>query len=88
MTVGRQLERRRQTGELTDPPIFRDAIGTPGLDHRMEYFDPKTRPHSIFLDEEAKEGAEETEPLYGFTYLPRKFKIGIGTPADNRSSVC
>ncbi len=23
------------------------------LDHRMEYFDPKTRPHSIFFDEDA-----------------------------------
>jgi len=23
------------------------------LDHRMEFFDPKTRPHSIFLDEQA-----------------------------------
>ncbi|MBS0222890.1 MAG: iron-containing alcohol dehydrogenase [Proteobacteria bacterium] len=29
------------------------ALKNPNLDHRMEYFDPKTRPHSIFLDEEA-----------------------------------
>jgi alcohol dehydrogenase class IV len=29
------------------------ALKNPDLDHRMEYFDPKTRPHSIFLDEEA-----------------------------------
>lgn len=28
------------------------ALKNPDLDHRMEYFDPKTRPHSIFLDEE------------------------------------
>ena len=26
---------------------------------------------------------EESEPLYGKTYLPRKFKIGIGIPEDN-----
>ncbi len=29
------------------------ALKNPDLDQRMEYFDPKTRPHSIFLDEEA-----------------------------------
>ena len=29
------------------------ALKNPDLDQRMEYFDPKTRPHSIFIDEEA-----------------------------------
>jgi alcohol dehydrogenase class IV len=29
------------------------ALKNPDLDHRMEYFDPKTRAHSIFLDEQA-----------------------------------
>ncbi len=29
------------------------ALKNPDLDHRMEYFDPKTRPHSIFFDEDA-----------------------------------
>jgi len=29
------------------------ALKNPDLDHRMEYFDPKTRPHSIFIDEGA-----------------------------------
>ena len=40
---------------------------------------PKTRSYyEIFLDEQAKDGAgEEEESLYGSTYLPRKFKIGI-----------
>jgi alcohol dehydrogenase class IV len=28
-------------------------LKNPDLDHRMEYFDPKTRPQAIFLDEEA-----------------------------------
>jgi alcohol dehydrogenase class IV len=27
------------------------GLKNPDLDHRMEYFDPKTRPHSVFLDE-------------------------------------
>ena len=29
------------------------GLKNPDLDQRMEYFDPKTRPHSIFFDEEA-----------------------------------
>jgi alcohol dehydrogenase class IV len=29
------------------------ALRNPDLDHRMEYFDPKTRPQAIFLDEDA-----------------------------------
>ena len=41
----------------TTPNSAMNRAGTglknPDLDHRMEYFDPKTRPHSIFLDEHA-----------------------------------
>lgn len=29
------------------------GLKNPDLDHRMEYFDPKTRPQAIFLDEDA-----------------------------------
>jgi alcohol dehydrogenase class IV len=29
------------------------GLKNPDLDHRMEYFDPKTRPQAIFLDDEA-----------------------------------
>jgi alcohol dehydrogenase class IV len=29
------------------------GLKNPDLDHRMEYFDPKTRPHSIFFDNQA-----------------------------------
>jgi len=42
--------------------------------------------HEIFLDEEGS-GGEEVEPLYGETYLPRKFKIGIASPDDNSIDV-
>lgn len=39
----------------TTPTSAMNRAGTglknPDLEHRMEYFDPKTRPHSIFLDE-------------------------------------
>ncbi len=53
---------------------------------------PKTRAYyQIFLDEApdaaAQAGQAEEEPLYGPTYLPRKFKIGITHAADNTIDV-
>ena len=40
------------------------------------------RPHSSPLP--AGEGArQDIEPIYGPTYLPRKFKVAIGLPGDN-----
>jgi sulfite reductase (NADPH) hemoprotein beta-component len=46
---------------------------------------PKTRAyHEIFLDEELVAGGEpESEPMYGATYLPRKFKVGFALPPSN-----
>jgi sulfite reductase (NADPH) hemoprotein beta-component len=46
---------------------------------------PQTRAyHEIWLDEKlVAESREETEPLYGDRYLPRKFKIGIIIPPNN-----
>ncbi|HEU0000332.1 MAG TPA: NADPH-dependent assimilatory sulfite reductase hemoprotein subunit [Ktedonobacteraceae bacterium] len=35
----------------------------------------------VKLDEPPRE--DETEPIYGATYLPRKFKIGVAAPGDN-----
>ncbi len=52
-----------------------------------EHLKPKTRAyHEIWLDGEklAGETAQaEDEPLYGPTYLPRKFKIGVAIPPLN-----
>ena len=41
--------------------------------------------HEIWLDEEKVVDTigEEVEPIYGATYLPRKFKIGIAVPPMN-----
>lgn len=40
--------------------------------------------HEIWVDGEVVAGgAPESEPLYGDTYLPRKFKIAVGFPEDN-----
>ena len=50
-----------------------------------EYALPKTRAyHEIWLDEELVAGGEpESEPMYGATYLPRKFKTGFALPPSN-----
>ncbi len=42
--------------------------------------------YEIFLDEAAS-GAPEEEPIYGPTFLPRKFKIALAHPADNTVDV-
>lgn len=48
-----------------------------------EHLEPQTRAyHEIWLDGE-KVAGDEHEPLYGPTYLPRKFKIGLATPPLN-----
>jgi sulfite reductase (NADPH) hemoprotein beta-component len=46
---------------------------------------PRTRAyHEIWLDEELVAGGEpEAEPMYGATYLPRKFKTGFALPPSN-----
>jgi len=50
-----------------------------------EFALPKTRAyHEIWLDDELVAGGEpEEEPLYGPTYLPRKFKVGFAVPPSN-----
>ncbi len=49
------------------------------------YAMPKSRAyHEIYLDEELVAGGEpEIEPMYGPTYLPRKFKTGFALPPTN-----
>jgi sulfite reductase (ferredoxin) len=48
---------------------------------------PRSRAyHEIWLDGEkldAAEGSADPEPIYGPTYLPRKFKIAVAYPGDN-----
>lgn len=48
-----------------------------------EHLLPKTRAYyELWLDEEKVAGGEE-EPLYGATYLPRKFKAAVAVPPEN-----
>ncbi len=45
---------------------------------------PRTRAyHEIWLDGEKVAGGEQAEPIYGKTYLPRKFKAAIVVPPQN-----
>jgi sulfite reductase (NADPH) hemoprotein beta-component len=51
-----------------------------------EFALPKTHAyHEIWLDDEMVAGGEqkEREPMYGDTYLPRKFKTGFAVPPHN-----
>jgi sulfite reductase (ferredoxin) len=59
------------TDELTDAL----APQTPAY-HELWLTDPES-------GEKTLEGGGVVEPLYGPTYLPRKFKIGIALPEDN-----
>ena len=77
---------------MTTPAPRRDAIHTRLLaDAKMlsEALLPKSRSYfEIFLDEEGDETAPaEEEPIYGATYLPRKFKIGLIHASDNTADV-
>lgn len=58
-----------------------DSLATKISDH----LSPQTGAyHEIWLDDEKiVDTKEEVEPMYGKTYLPRKFKIGIAVPPSN-----
>jgi sulfite reductase (ferredoxin) len=75
---------------MSTPAPIRDTVHARlEADAKMlsERLAPKSRAyHEIWLDGEPT-GEPESEPLYGATYLPRKFKIAIGTPSDNSVDV-
>lgn len=49
-----------------------------------EHLLPATRAyHEIWLDGEKLVGTPEAEPIYGATYLPRKFKVAFALPPSN-----
>ena len=56
-------------------------------DRLAEHLAPRTKAyHEIWLNgKPAVEGrrTDDPEPLYGKTYLPRKFKVGLALPEDN-----
>ena len=61
----------------TDVQAQAEAVSKHLLPNSRAYYE-------IWLDEEKVAGSgEEEEPIYGATYLPRKFKIGFAVPPDN-----
>ncbi len=53
-----------------------------------DHFIPRTRAyHEIWLDGEKITDEPEEEPIYGDTYLPRKFKMGLAIPPTNDADV-
>ena len=73
---------------MAPPNPERSAILQQVYEHARgwsEFALPKTRAyHEIWLDEERVAGGEpEVEPMYGATYLPRKFKTAFAVPPSN-----
>jgi sulfite reductase (NADPH) hemoprotein beta-component len=59
--------------------VYEDAVAL------SQHLMPKTAAyHEIWLDQEkVADYKEEQEPIYGDTYLPRKFKIAVAVPPHN-----
>jgi sulfite reductase (ferredoxin) len=76
---------------MASPTPLRDAKHARiAADARLlsEHLKPKSRAYfQIFLDEAPNPEVDETETLYGPTYLPRKFKVGITCEDDNTIDV-
>lgn len=75
---------------MTSPAPLRDAVHL-RLEADARQLSAELLPasrayHHIFLDEPEAE-SDVAEPLYGSTYLPRKFKIGVAIPQDNTIDV-
>ncbi len=77
---------------MTTPAPRRDAVHRRLLED-AQMLSARVLPASrayyqIFLDEaEGEDAAPAQEPVYGATYLPRKFKIGLVHSADNTVDV-
>jgi sulfite reductase (ferredoxin) len=76
----------RNTMACPAPLPGRDLVG-PYVEALAAYFRPRTRAYyEIWIDGERAVTAEaptEQEPIYGSTYLPRKFKMAFSFPGDN-----
>ena len=72
---------------MANPNPYQSALHGPVLDDARAvsaHLTPKTRAyHEVWLDGEKVSAEEEEEPIYGKTYLPRKFKTGFAVPPSN-----
>lgn len=60
-----------------------DAVAAHLLPQTRAYYELWMTDNETEQKELVGGGAEEVEPIYGKTYLPRKFKTAIGLPYDN-----
>jgi len=71
--------------EPVDDPLRAEIVGY--AKRISDHFLPTTNAyHDIWVDyQKVTNGAteDESDPVYGDVYLPRKFKIGISAPGDN-----
>jgi sulfite reductase (ferredoxin) len=81
--------------------VVRNVVSCPAPIHNeqrselfpvVQYLSRNLKPRSnayydIWLNGERAVTAEDVEPLYGATYLPRKFKINFTFPGDNTTDV-
>ena len=72
---------------MANPNPWQSALHAPVLDDARAvsaHLTPRTRAyHEIWLDGEKVSPDAEEEPIYGKTYLPRKFKTGFAVPPSN-----
>ena len=76
---------------MAPPNPERNAVMQQIYEHAKAFSEfalPKTRAyHELWIEDELVAGgeppADEVEPLYGETYLPRKFKAGFALPPSN-----
>ena len=76
---------------MASPAPFADAAHTAAralAGELSEAMCPQTNAyHEVWLDGQKVDSSQEDEPVYGDTYLPRKFKVGIATIDDNSVDV-
>jgi sulfite reductase (NADPH) hemoprotein beta-component len=73
---------------MAAPNPERSAAHAEVYEHAKGFSDfalPKTRAyHEIWIEDQLVAGGEpDVEPLYGPTYMPRKFKVGFAVPPSN-----
>lgn len=79
---GDQVRNTISCGAPHEGPFYETVRGD--MMNVVKAMTPKTNAyHEIWLDGERVNPEEENEPMYGETYLPRKFKIAFAYEGDN-----
>ncbi|KAI9353360.1 hypothetical protein DFJ73DRAFT_327075 [Zopfochytrium polystomum] len=72
---------------MCNPNPHSTAVHAQVLEFTRKFSDhltPRTSAyHEIWLDKKVVATSEDVEPIYGKTYLPRKFKVAVAVPPNN-----